>query len=132
MQTKIIIKKSKPNYFSIAIGLILFYYAYDYYSKGNLVFAIIAASVGIISIIHTILLLTTPLLIHENDSLTVKPKIPFEKKVLLIEEIKEIKVNSESQVTLIMENKSKIKLDLGGFNKKEITEIRSYLLSLIN
>jgi len=51
--------------------------------------------------------------------------------VLFVEEIKEIKANSEFQLIIIMENKSKIKLDMGGFKKKEIEEAKAYLLALI-
>ncbi|MCH2235634.1 MAG: hypothetical protein MK078_15440 [Crocinitomicaceae bacterium] len=131
MTEKIIIKKSKPNFFSIATGLFLFFYAYRYFDKGSLPMAIIAGVVGVLGVIHNVLLLTTPLLIHKNDSLVVKPKIPFEKKSLLIEEIKEIKANSEAQLVIIMENKSKVKLDMGGFKKKEIEEAKKYLLALI-
>ncbi len=131
MPEKIVIRKSKPNFFSIATGLILFYFSYNYYSKNNYILAVIALVVGIIAIVHIILLLNTPLLVHENESLVIKPKIPFEKKVLFLEEIKEIKANSESQLIIIMQNKSKIKLDMGGFKKKEIEEAKAYLLSLI-
>lgn len=131
MIENIIIKKSKPNYFSIGAGLILFYYTYDHLVHGSIITAAIAGVAGLIGIIHNLLLLTTPLLIHKDEFLIVKPKIPFEKKSLLIEEISEIKANSESQLVIIMQNKSKIKLDMGGFKKKEIETAKAYLLSLI-
>ncbi len=66
MASKIIIRKSKPNFFSVGTGLFLFYFAYNYYSKGSLILALIALTVGIIAIAHIILLLTTPLLVHEK------------------------------------------------------------------
>lgn len=131
MTTKIVVKKSKPNFITIALGFILCYYGYTYLDKGNMIFGVIAVALGITSIVHNLLLLTTPLLIHQDEYLIVKPKIPFEKKTLQIDEIKELKVDSESQMFLVMKDKSNIKLDLGGFKKHEIGEIRTYLLGLI-
>lgn len=131
MIDKIIISKSKPNYFTIALGLLLFYFAYDYFQRGALVLGFLVVAIGLISLVHTLLLLTTPLLIHQDEYLIVKPKIPFEKKTLHIDELKELKVNSESELSLIMKNGAKIKLDLGGFKKNEIGEIRTYLLGVM-
>ena len=131
MKNKIIVKRSKLNYISLFIAALMIYLTYDAFSSGNSPKGIIFSVIVTLSLVHNILLMTTPLIVHANDSLILKPKIPFEKKILLVDELKEVKANSESELILIMENKTKIKLDMGGFKKKEIEEAKAYLLNLI-
>ncbi|MBI3133700.1 MAG: hypothetical protein HYZ14_03400 [Bacteroidetes bacterium] len=131
MNRKVIISRSKPNYISIAVSLMMFYYSYNHFVKNNMVMAIVALAVGLLGLVHTVLLLSTPLLIQEKDALVVKPKIPFERKVLLTDEITEVKALSDSILLIITEGKLKIKLDMGGFKEKEITEARRYIQSLV-
>jgi len=131
MENKVIVKRSKPNYMSLFLAALMIYLAYDGFTHGSNPKAVIYSVIGGLSLLHNILLMTTPLIVHANDSLILKPKIPFEKKTLLVDELKEVKANSESELILIMENKAKIKLDMGGFKKKEIEEAKKYLLNLI-
>lgn len=93
--------------------------------------AFVALVVGIIGLVHNLLLLSTPLLVQERDSLIVKPKIPFERKVILIDEITETKALSDSILMIILEDKRKIKLDMGGFKEREVSEARKYLQTLV-
>lgn len=77
-------------------------------------------------------MLVTPLLVREDETLVVKPKIPFEKKVIWIENIAEVKALSDFSMMIVTKDKTKIKLDMGGYKQKEITEVRRYLQSLLN
>lgn len=131
MKNSVIISRSKPNYVSILVGLPMFYFGYDYLIDGTLVMAIIALAIALIGVVHNILLITTPLLVQEQDSLIVKPKIPFERKVILLDELVDAKALSDSVLMLVLENKQKIKLDMGGFKANEISKVRRYLQSLL-
>ena len=128
---EIVVSKCKPNYFSLAATLTLFYYSYNYIQRDEWMIALIPLIFGIIGVIHFLLLMNTPLLVKKGDTLIIKPKIPFEKKVLFLDEIEGFKSTSESQLLILMDNKSKIKLDMGGFKKNEVLEKKKYLLSLI-
>lgn len=132
MNNKVIISRSKPNYVAIIVSLPLFYFSYVDFTNNNTTYAVVLLIVALLTQVHTVLLLVTPLLVREDETLVVKPKIPFEKKVIWIENIAEVKALSDFSMMIVMKDKTKIKLDMGGYKQKEITEVRRYLQSLLN
>ncbi len=132
MNNKVIISRSKPNYISIFASLFLFFFSYEHFTNNNITYAIVLLILALLAQVHTVLLLVTPLLIREDETLVVKPKIPFERKVIWIENIAEVKALSDFSMMIVTKDKTKIKLDMGGYKQKEITEVRRYLQSLLN
>ncbi len=131
MNKKIIIARSKPNYITMFVTLGMFFYFYNRLLDDRIITAIFSLVVGIVGTVHTILLLTTPLLTHEDENLLIKPKIPFERKVVFISDIVEFKALSDFTLMIVLKNGEKIKLDMGGFKPKEIADARKYLQSLL-
>lgn len=130
METEIIIKKGKPNYFAMVAAILFLGLGINGFIEQRFESAIVTTALGGIGTIYNILVITTPLLIRKGDSLVVKPKIPLDKRDLLIEEIKKVKVNADKELIIIMQNRTKVRLDLGGYKTTDINKIKAQIISL--